>query len=77
MTILLEATPALCAAIAMLTVGCSALGEGFVCAKAIEGMSRNPEMYSKLRTTMILACALVETTAIYALLIAFLCLFVA
>ncbi len=65
------------AAIAMLSVGFSALGEGLVCCHAIDGMSRNPEMYGKLRTTMILACALVETTAIYALLIAILCLFVA
>lgn len=65
------------AAIAMLSVGFSAIGEGLVCCHAIDGMSRNPEMFGKLRTTMILACALVETTAIYALLIAILCLFVA
>ena len=65
------------AAIAMLSVGFSAIGEGLVCCHAIDGMSRNPEMYGKLRTTMILGCALVETTAIYALLIAILCLFVA
>lgn len=68
---------AMAAAIAMVTVGCSAIGEAWVCTRCINGMSRNPEMYSKLRTTMILACALVETTAIYALLIAILCLFVA
>ena len=64
------------AAVAILGVMPSALGEGIVCAHAIDGMSRNPEMYSKLRTTMILACALVETTAIYSLLIAILILFV-
>lgn len=68
-------TPALAAAIAICGVGASALGEGLVCAKAIEGISRNPDAYSKIRSTMILACALVETTAIYALLIAILCLF--
>ena len=68
---------ALAAAIAMVSVGCSAIGEGLVCVKSIEGMSRNPEMFGKLRSNMILACALVETTAIYALLIAILCLFVA
>ena len=45
-------------------------------AKAMEGMARNPEMYSKLRTGMILGCALTETTGIYGLLIAILCLFV-
>ena len=64
------------AAIAILGVMPSALGEGLVCAHAIDGMSRNPEMYSKLRTTMILACALIETTAIYSLLISILILFV-
>jgi len=62
-------------AICMLAVMPSALGEAFVCCHAIDGMSRNPEAYSKLRTTMILACALVETTAIYALLVSILMLF--
>jgi len=66
----------LAAAIAMISVGCSAIGEGLVCCHAIDGMSRNPEMAGKLRTNMILGCALVETTAIYALLVAILCLFV-
>ena len=64
------------AALAVLTgFGC-ALGEGKICSKAIEGMARNPEMYSQLRTSMILGCALDETTGIYGLLIAILCLFV-
>ena len=66
---------AIAAAIAILGVMPSALGEGLVCAHVIDGMSRNPEMYSKLRTTMIIACALVETTAIYSLLISILILF--
>ena len=66
----------LAAAIAIWGVMPSAVGEGLVCAHVVDGMSRNPEMYSKLRTTMILACALVETTAIYSLLVAILILFV-
>ncbi|MCB9498134.1 MAG: ATP synthase F0 subunit C [Erysipelotrichaceae bacterium] len=65
----------LAAAIAVLGVMPSALGEGLVCAHAIDGISRNPEGASKIRSTMILACALVETTAIYSLLISILCLF--
>ena len=68
---------ALAAAIAILAVMPSALGEAFVCCHAIDGIARNPENYSKLRTTMILACSLVETTAIYSLLVAILCIFVA
>ena len=65
----------LAAAIAILGVIPSAIGEGQVVCHALDGMSRNPEMYSKLRTSMILGCALVETTAIYSLLISILCLF--
>ena len=68
---------AIAAGIAMISCGFSAIGEGILCAHAIDGMSRNPEMFGKLRTTMILGCALVETTGIYSLLIAILCLFVA
>ena len=69
-------TPALAAAIAIWGVMPSAIGEGLVCAHTMDGIARNPEMLSKIRSTMILACALVETTAIYSLLISFLCLFV-
>ena len=60
----------LAAAIAIWGVMPSAVGEGLVCAHVVDGMSRNPEMFSKLRSTMIVACALVETTAIYSLLVA-------
>lgn len=60
----------------MLATFGNAIGEGYVCGRAMEGMSRNPEMYGKLRTAMILGCALVETTAIYCLLASILLLFV-
>ena len=66
----------LAVAITMLAVMPSALGEGFVVSHAVDGISRNPEAYGRLRTTMILGCSLVETTAIYALLISILLLFV-
>ena len=68
-------THLLYAAIAIMAVMPSAIGEAFVVVKAIDGMSRNPEMAGKLRTSMILGCSLVETTAIYALLVAILLLF--
>ncbi len=67
----------LAVAITMLAVMPSAIGEGLVVVHSVDGISRNPEVYSKLRTTMILGCSLVETTAIYALLIAILLIFVA
>ena len=71
-----QAMKYLAIAITMLAVMPSALGEGFVVSHAIDGIARNPDNYGKLRTTMILGCSLVETTAIYALLIAILLLFV-
>ena len=67
---------ALAAAIAIFSSGCSSIGEGLLVSKAIDGMSRNPEMYSKLRSSMIIGAALVETCGIYALLVAILIIFV-
>ena len=52
-----------------------AIGEGNAVSKALEGMARQPEAVGDLRTTMIMGCAITETTGIYALLIAFLILF--
>ena len=66
---------ALAAGIAALTGIGSAIGEAIICAKAIEGMTRNPEMEGKLKSTMILAVALDESTAIYALIVAVLVIF--
>ena len=66
----------LAVAIAILAVMPSAMFEGIICAHAVDGISRNPEAYSKIRSTMILGCALTETTAIYALLMSMLILFV-
>ncbi len=68
--------PATCAAIAIFATFPSAIGEAWVCTVALNGMSRNPDMYSKLRTSLILSCSLVETTAIYAFVISILVLFV-
>ena len=52
-----------------------AIGEGNAVSKALEGMARQPEAAGDLRSSMILGCAITETTGIYALLIAFLILF--
>lgn len=53
-----------------------ALGEGNAVGKALEGMARQPEAASVLRTNMILGCAITETTGIYSLVISLLLLFV-
>lgn len=59
------------AAIAMSigTVG-PAIAQGMIGAKACENVGKYPESYSKIRMTMIISMALVETCAIYVLIIA-------
>ena len=70
---------AMCAIGAGLCMGIGAIGpaigEGTAVSKALEGMARQPEAASNLRTNMILGCAITETTGIYSLLISFLILF--
>lgn len=51
------------------------IGEGNAVGKALEGMARQPETAGTLRSTMIMGCAIAETTGIYSLIIAFLILF--
>ena len=51
------------------------IGEGNAVGKALEGMARQPESTGTLRSTMIMGCAIAETTGIYSLLIAFMILF--
>ena len=53
------------------------VGEGNAVSKTVEGMARNPEMAGTLRSTMIMGCAIAETTGLYALIIAILLIFVA
>ena len=60
-------------AIGLSTLG-PALGMGHVGSKALEGMSRQPEVMGQLRTNMILAYAFMESLTIYGLVIAFMLL---
>lgn len=46
------------------------LGQGAVAAKAVESMGKYPEMSNKIRTTMFLALGIIETSSIYAFIIA-------
>jgi len=46
-----------------------ALGQGFVGMKACENIGKYPENAGKIRTTMMMGMGLVETSAIYALMI--------
>ncbi len=49
----------------------SALGEGYLIGKALEAVGRNPEVSGRIFPMMILGAALAETSAIYALVVAF------
>ena len=63
-----------CALIAGIGPG---IGEGNAVAKACEAIGRQPECKSNVTTTMIMGCAIAETTGLYALVIAILLIFVA
>jgi F-type H+-transporting ATPase subunit c len=47
-----------------------AIGQGIIGMKACENIGKFPESASKIRTTMIIALTVVESSAIYCLLIA-------
>jgi len=54
----------------------AALAQGRIGAAALEGIARQPEAAGRLQTAMIIALALVESLAIYALLVSLIMLFV-
>ena len=49
----------------------TALAQGMAASKTMEAIARQPEMAGQLRSTLILALGLMESLAIYGLLIAF------
>lgn len=63
-----------CAMIAGIGPG---IGEGNAVAKACEAIGRQPESRGQVTTTMLMGCAVAETTGLYALVIAILLIFVA
>jgi F-type H+-transporting ATPase subunit c len=52
-----------------------ALVEGRAVLKALDGMVRQPEVAAQLRATLLVAMALLESTAIYVLLVCLILLF--
>ena len=64
------------AGLAMLGALGTGIGQGYAAGKASEAVARNPEAESKIRTMMIVGCAIAETAAIYSLIIAILLIFV-
>lgn len=68
---------ALGAGLAMIAGIGPGIGEGNAVAKACEAIGRQPECKGQVTTTMLMGCAVAETTGLYALVIAILLLFVA
>ncbi len=62
-----------CAMVAASGVG---VGQGVAGGMAAQGVARNPEVESKIRTLFIIGAAIAESSAIYALIIAILLIFV-
>lgn len=61
------------AALGLLGVG---LAMGFATGKAVEGIARQPEAVDKINRVLILGLAIMESVAIYSLIIAILIIFV-
>ena len=59
-----------------IAAGAGAVGMGLAVAKSAEGISRQPEAESKIRTTLMLGLVFIETAIIYALLVVILIIFV-
>ena len=53
------------------------IGEGNAVASACEAIARQPESKGSVTTTLLMGCAVAETTGLYALVIAILLIFVA
>ena len=57
-------------AVALSTIG-PAIAQGITAAKAMDAIARQPEAAGNVRSTMIIAMAMMEALTIYGLLIAF------
>ena len=68
---------ALGAGIAMIAGIGPGIGEGNAVSKACEAIGRQPESKGAVTSTMVMGCAIAETTGIYALIIGILLIFVA
>ena len=67
-----ESARVLAKGIATLSMFGSALGEGYLIGKGLEAIGRNPDQTGSIFSKMIIAIAMTETTAIFALVAFFL-----
>lgn len=61
-----EAARYIAKAMIIMTMITTSIGEGYLVAKTMEAIGRNPEVGDSLFTKMIIGLALCESTAIYA-----------
>ena len=71
------AASAIGAGLAMIAGLGPGIGEGNAVAKALEAIGRQPECKGQVTSTLLMGCAVAETTGLYALVIAILLIFVA
>lgn len=64
------------AAIVGVVAAAGAIGMAFAISKSTEGMARQPEAAGKINSAMMLGLVFIETTCIYALIVAILIIFV-
>lgn len=74
-TELILAASAIGAGLAMIAGIGAGIGQGYAAGKAAESVGRQPEAQGDIIKTMLLGAAVAETTGIYALVIAFILLF--
>ncbi len=67
---------AIAAALPMLAGIGAGVGMGIAVGKSVEGIARQPEAEGKIRSTLMIGLAFIETTVIYGLFISILLLFV-
>ena len=72
---IVKAASAIGAGLAMIAGIGPGIGQGFAAGKAAEAVGRQPEAKGDVTTTMLLGCAVAESTGIYGLVIAIILLF--
>ena len=70
------AASAIGAGLAMIAGIGPGIGEGYAVGKACEAIGRQPECKGNVTSTMLLGCAIAETTGIYGFVVALLLMFV-
>ena len=70
------AASAIGAGLAMIAGIGPGIGEGYAVGKACEAIGRQPECKGSVTSTMLLGCAVAETTGIYGFIVALLLMFV-